>query len=335
MRDWLQRWKKDKKNQEFSPDTLPADPRGEEPDWDNLDREESQPQESAADSSQPSEEVATEGERGTSKAADLFVYWMVLIMLLILVPATVISTFEVLGRVTFLAQIEQEILQQRASLAELDKSPSKPETLQKTKSAALAELHTLEKFREAARSIIANGAIPLENDTFSFRDLVILKAKEPQGRSTLSSILQGESAVNKSKLQEKFPFLASLRDISLSIDHFNDLFFGFICNYSSNALMALSLIFSSMIGSLSCYFRKGPAAPVLLRHLISGLVMGFLVYLTVKGGQGLFMPGQGGGIRLSLDLYGASLLAFVAGVVADQLFRLFRAAIGWFDRRSA
>ncbi|MEO5339653.1 MAG: hypothetical protein H7837_03900 [Magnetococcus sp. MYC-9] len=269
-----------------------------------------------------------------STVADLLSYCVLLLLLLMLVPATIIATFEISNRVDFVALVDQEIAKQKSDLADLEKSGAKPDTVQKARSSVLTEINTLEKFKEAARMIMANGAIPLENDVFSFRDLTVLKAKSSQGSSLLASILTGESVINKSKQQENFPVIAFLRGISLSLDHFNDLFFGFINNYSSNSLMASSLIFSSIIGALVC-FRKEGGAPFLLRFLLSGLVMGFVVYLIIKGGRNLFFFGRESDYTLSLDLYNACLLAFFAGMLAERIFRLFRSVLGISDQRHA
>ncbi len=62
--------------------------------------------------------------------------------------------------------------------------------------------------------------------------------------------------------------------------------------------------------------------------------MGFVVYLLIKGGREPFVVSKEGEMKFSLDLYNACLLAFIAGMFADRVFRVFRAMAGLFDRRA-
>ena len=280
---------------------------------------------------EPSHPHSAPTERGI-RISDVLAYLVVFLILSLLIPATIMATFEVTNRLDFVAQVDQEIFKFKKELSDLEKNSAKAESNQKSRAAVLAEIGTLEKFREAARIIIMSGAIPLEKDLFSFRDLIILKAKSMQGNSLLTAILHGEASINKSKTADHSPIMASFRAACVMVEGFVDIFFGFVCNYSSNSLMALSLVFSSIIGSMVCYFRKEGGSPFLLRIIISGLVMGFIIYILIKGGKDIFIPGREADFAFSLNLYSASLLAVLAGTFADRGFRLFRSLLGAFSR---
>lgn len=282
-------------------------------------------------------EVSPQAEKPMPKESpltftDVLAYLFVFFLLAGLISATIISTFEVANRLDFISQVDQELLKNQKVLVDLEKNHAKGETQQKSKTALLSEISTLEKFREAARVIIASGAIPLERDVFSFRDLIILKAKSIQGNSILTSIFHGDVAINKGKSLEHSPVIARLREMCIMIEDFTDVFFGLICNYSSNSLMAISLVFSSIIGSMVCYYRKEGGGPFLLRIIISGMVMGFIVYIIVKGGKDFFILEKDLEYTFSLNLYSACLIAVLAGTLADRVFRLFRSLIGVFSR---
>lgn len=275
------------------------------------------------------EEVEEEEETKTT-TADILSYLFVFIILLILIPATIVSTFEISSRLAFDDLIDQQIAQQKAALNELEATSAKSNQNSKPKESRetiLSEIHTLEKFKEVAHIISTNGAIPLERDVFSFRELLILKAKSIQGTSVLSSLLKGEATMNKSKALAESPFLTRLHEINLWIDSVNDLLVGFVCNYNSNSLLAIALILSCIIGTLTCHFKKESGHPVLLRTIISGMVMGFVVYLILKGGRELLIE-KGSDIKFSLDIYSSCLIALLAGVLADNFFRLLKAMVG-------
>ncbi|MBF0459834.1 MAG: hypothetical protein HQL87_00410 [Magnetococcales bacterium] len=322
-------WGKGKAAKAAAPEGENTEPSVEPTDWDA-------PQADTVQAESP-DLAETEEPRAAvtpAKTTDILSYLFIFFVLIILIPATIVSTFEISNRMDFVALLDKEIAKHKTDLVELDKSPPKTDTTQKARPALLSEISTLERFRESAHVIMANGAIPLEGDLFSFRDLVILKAKSVPGSSVLSSILHGESAINKSKYLENSPVLAGIRGMYLFIDNFNDVFFGFVGNYGSNSLLAFSLVLSSMIGALVCYFRSDVEPPFLLRGMISGLVMGFIVYLIIKGGRDLFATGQANDLQFSLNLYGACLLALLAGSLADRVFRLFKALVGLLGKRS-
>lgn len=275
-------------------------------------------------------EVETAVEEPKATTADILSYLSVFIILLILIPATIVSTFEISNRLAFNDVIDQEIAQHKTELNHLDATLAKSNNTQKPKEARdalLSEINTLEKFKEVAHIISTTGAIPLEEDVFSFRELLVLKAKSIQGPSTLSSLLKGGTAIKKSKTLEESPFLAHIDGINRWVDKVTDLLVGFVCNYNSNSLLAIALILSCIIGTLTCHFKKEGGHPVLLRTIISGMVMGFVVYLILKGSKELVIA-EGSAIKFSLDIYSSCFIALLAGLFADNVFRLLKALVG-------
>ncbi|MBF0582921.1 MAG: hypothetical protein HQL80_01655 [Magnetococcales bacterium] len=279
------------------------------------------------------EEEYEEEEEGLTML-DVLSYLFVFIILIVLIPASIVSTFEISNRVAFTVSVDNEIAQHKTELQALESSHSKADNNQKAKAALVSEIDLLEKFKQAAQVIIANGSIPLENDLFSFRDLLVLKAKSIEGNSSLSSVLQGKTAINKSKMLDGSPFILRIHEFNVFIDNINDLFVSFVCNYNSNSLLAISLILSCVIGALAGHFNRDDGYPFLLRSMISGVVMGFLVYLIAKGGAGL-IDGQGKNHSFSLTLYGSCLASFLAGVFANRFFGLLRSLTSLFGGKSA
>ncbi|MEO5363247.1 MAG: hypothetical protein H7838_06440 [Magnetococcus sp. DMHC-8] len=325
---WFKRFGKGKEAAESPVDQDNQEPQVVSTDWDGPDLDAVYPE------SRPGEAgpVAVVAER-KSTVTEVLAYLFILLVLLLLVPATIVSTFEIANRVDFIAYLDKELARHKTELGELDKMQTKADPNQKARTALVAEVNALEKFREAAYVITANGAIPLTGDLFSFRDLIVLKAKSAQGASPLAAILQGDAAINKSKSAEGSPVIAHIHKVNQFVDNLNDAFSGFVCHYSSNSLLAVSLILSSIIGSLACYFNRNGESPLLLRGIISGLVMGFIVYLVVKGGRDIFMAGKEHDLSLSLNLYGSCLAAFLAGTLADRLFRLLRSLLGLLGQK--
>ncbi len=320
---WMKRWGKGKESGEPSIDTADQEPPVESPDWDGHDA-----MPTHAEDLQVDQEPAPPIEEKRVQTTDILAYLFVFLILIILIPTTIVATFEISNRVDFVSFIDKEIAKHKTEWNDLDKNQTKSDNNQKAKAGVVSDINTLEKFREAAYVIMANGAIPLEGDVFSFRDLIVLKAKSSQGSSSLVSILHGDAAINKSKAMESSPVIARVHAINLFIDNLNDVFSGFVCNYNSNSLLAVSLILSSIIGSLAFHFRKDGGTSFLLRGIISGLVMGFIIYLVVKGGKNLFSAESEGAIKFSLNLYGSCLIAFLTGALADRLFRLLRSLVG-------
>jgi len=85
---------------------------------------------------------------------------------------------------------------------------------------------------------------------------------------------------------------------------------------STDVLLVIATTSSGLFGALIAGFRRDDLH--LLHHLLLGVGVGFLTYLLIRGGRGVFFVDDHAG-SFDMNVYGLLLLALIAGVFADRL----------------